>query len=83
MEKTHKILNYCRWIVSDNSVVKYNVGDDKHQGWYVNEYGYWKYKIFYTYEVKRMVSNNHTVLGHTNEDYDFTYLREFLHSAYK
>lgn len=81
MENT--VLNYCRWIVSRNSVVKYNVGDERHEGWYVNEYGYWKYRFFYTYEVREMVSCNYTVLGHTNEHYDFAYLRNFLHSAYK
>ena len=77
------VLNHCRWIISYNCVVKYNVGDDSHDGWYVNEYGRWCYKVFYTYEVKRMVSNNHTVLGHTNEHYDFSYLRNFIHPAYR
>ena len=56
------VLNYCRWIVSYNCVVKYNVGDDSHDGWYVNEHGRWCYRVFDTYEVKRMVSRNHTVL---------------------
>lgn len=79
------VLNYCRWIVSHNCVVKYNVGDDSHQGWYVNEYGYWKCKVFSTYEVEKMLSSNsnYTVLGHTNKHYDFAYLRNFLHSAYR
>lgn len=77
------VLNYCRWIVSYNSAVKYNVGEDIHEGWYVNEHGYWKFKMFYTYEVKQMISGNCTILGHTNEQYDFSYLRNFLHSSYQ
>ena len=77
------VLNYCRWIVFGNHVVKYNVGDETHSGWYVNEYGYWKDRIYSTAEVERGVSGNYTVLGHTNEQYDLPYLRNFVHSAYK
>lgn len=81
MENT--VLNYCRWIIYKNNVVKYNVGDDLHEGWYVNEYGYWKHKMFHTFEVKQGVSGNHIILGHTNENYTFPYLRNFMPSVYR
>jgi len=77
------ILNYCRWIVFGNNVVKYNVGDDSHTGWYVNDYGFWKYKNYYTFEIKQGIKNGCTVLGHTNENYDFVTLRKFLPKVYQ
>ena len=79
----NSVLNYCRWIIFGNNVVKYNVGEETHEGWYVNEHGYWKYKMFYNYEVKQGVSGNYIVLGHINEKYTFPYLRKFMPSAYQ
>ena len=85
-QKNHKnehVLNYCRWIVFGNNAVKYNVGKDSHKGWYVDECGYWKYKNYFTHEIKRGIEDGCTTLGHTNEDYDFVSLRKFLTSAYQ
>jgi len=80
---TDNILNYCRWIIWGNNVVKYNVGDDLHYGWYKDEYCYWRQKYYMTHEVKQGVQGNCTILGHTNENYDLSYLNNFMPSAYK
>jgi hypothetical protein len=81
MENT--ILNYSRWIIFRNNAVRYNVGENNHEGWYVNEYGYWKSKTFSTHEVERGVSGNYTVLGDSTQEYTLPYLRKFMPSVYQ
>lgn len=77
------ILNYSRWIIFHNCVVKYNVGDNTHMGWFVDNYGYWRSTIFSTQDVREGISKNYTVLGDTNEQYSLSYLRNFVHSAFR
>lgn len=81
--KENIILTLCRWVIFDNIVVKYNVGDDLHYGWFKDNYGYWRQKFFLTHDVANGLLGDYTVLGHTNEDYSLEYLNKFIHPSFQ